>query len=604
MSLFSELKRRNVIRAAIAYLAFSWILIQIAEATFPAFNFGSDANRTLIIVLLAGLVPVLVVSWAFDLTPTGFRKDADVDHDADSAVRTGRLTDRLIMVALVLALSYFIIDKFISDPIRDRAREQGVAEVAREQALLESFGDKSLAVLAFEDMSQNADQAYFSDGIAEELLNLLSKIPELRVISRSSSFSFKGKSTAIPAIASQLGVAYILQGSVRLAGNQLRITSQLVEGSSDTTVWSETFDRVLDDVFAIQDEIAAAIVEQMKIKLLAEIPLSARINPEAYTLYLQGKSMADHGVDNLPQAVTALSKALELEPEFVDARLHLSLAYYRIGNRSEGAEIDKYKTLARQSLDMAFELSPENATVNAYLGWNLAEEDGNFSGAAKRFAYAIEKNPYSEDVLRTAGAFVTVIGRSDVALALGKFSVSHNPLCGGCTYNLSGALLEMGRVDQAEEYLRNYMKNGVGGYHSLGVILLQKGDLDGARNAFNHPFSNEFDRDHGNILIRIYKGDTGLNTDVEQFVNKWGKHWPIRAAGLYALIGQTDSAYQVLEESFQEISPFFQAMDMRNIYLSRLHSDPRWEIFKEQAGITNRQLEEIEFYPRLPIVNE
>ena len=216
MSLFAELKRRNVIRVAAAYIVAAWLIVQVVETIFPAFGFGDGAIRLVVIVLAIGLVPVAVLAWAFELTPEGLKLEKDVERSASITPQTGKKLDRVIMVALAVALGYFALDKFVLSPGR-QAQELATAtrearEAGRSEMLVESYGDRSIAVLPFADMSVDKDQEYMSDGIAEELLNLLARIPELRVISRSSAFSFKGKDVKLADVARELNVAHIPGG--------------------------------------------------------------------------------------------------------------------------------------------------------------------------------------------------------------------------------------------------------------------------------------------------------------------------------------------------------------------------------------------------------
>ena len=253
MGFIAELKRRNVFRVAAAYLVTGWIVIQIVETVFPAFGFG------------------------------------------DAAVRG---------VVIVLALAYLIADKFLSLTSPEAVTARDAELSARSEIILKSYGHKSIAVLPFVDMSLNKDQEYMGDGLAEELLNLLAKIPTLRVISRSSSFSFKGKDLEISEIAERLSVVHVLEGSVRKSGNQLRITAQLIDARTDTHLWSETYDRKLENIFTIQDEIAAAVVRQLKIKILGDAPALRETNPEAYALYLKANHLSKRLTpDSLQSAV-------------------------------------------------------------------------------------------------------------------------------------------------------------------------------------------------------------------------------------------------------------------------------------------------------------
>ncbi|MBT8039573.1 MAG: hypothetical protein KJN78_04995, partial [Gammaproteobacteria bacterium] len=242
MTLFSELKRRNVFRVATAYVVAAWLLIQVVETILPAFGYGDFVLRLVVIVLVISFVPTLVCSWVFEITPEGLKREVDVVREESITRFTGKKIDRTIMVLLALALGYFAFDKFVLEPARVAEIVEETAQQARSEALVESYADQSIAVLPFVNMSGDPEQEYFSEGIAEELLNLLARIPELRVISRSSAFIFKGKDIDIPAIAEKLDVAHILQGSVRKAGDQVRITVQLIDAHTDTHLWSDSYD--------------------------------------------------------------------------------------------------------------------------------------------------------------------------------------------------------------------------------------------------------------------------------------------------------------------------------------------------------------------------
>ena len=237
------------------------------------------------------------------MTPEGIKKDKDVDQDQSIANATGGILNRTIIIALVLALTYFSIDKFILDPKRDAERLESVQTEAVQAVDLsgpvtedKAPDSKSIAVLPFMNMSSDPEQEYFSDGITEEVLNLLVKTSELKVTSRSSVFSLKGQNLDIPTIAAKLGVAHVLEGSVRKAGNRVRITAQLIEAGSDVHMWSETYDRELDDIFAIQDEIAQEVVKALHVQLLGHMLMpETSTNVEAYQLYLRGKHYSTRG---------------------------------------------------------------------------------------------------------------------------------------------------------------------------------------------------------------------------------------------------------------------------------------------------------------------
>ena len=293
MPFLDEIKRRNVHRMAGLYLVAAWLVVQVASTVLPAFDLPSWLLRAIITVLAIGLVPALVLAWVFELTPEGLKRESEVIRAESVAPETGRRLDRLLLLVLAVALGYFAFDKFVLAPRREAAQAEAARNEGRAESLVRSYGEKSIAVLPFADMSPAMDQAYFSDGIAEELSNLLSQVPQLRVASRRSAFTFKGQDIDIPEIAKRLNVVHILEGSVRKSSNKVRVTAQLIDARTDTQVWSQTWDRNLDDIFVVQDEIAAAVVAQLKVKLLGEAPKAKVVNPQAFSLFLQARALSN-----------------------------------------------------------------------------------------------------------------------------------------------------------------------------------------------------------------------------------------------------------------------------------------------------------------------
>jgi TolB-like protein len=317
MSFFAELKRRNVFRVGAAYLVVAWLLMQVTDTVVPALHLPGWIVTAVVLFLIIGLPLALIFAWAFELTAEGLKREAEVEPAESISHRTGRKLDYLIIGTLVLALGYFAYDKVLLDPQRDAALVERTTQAFEKQAATAADAQKSIAVLPFANMSADPEQEYFVDGLAEELLNLLAGIPELRVAARTSSFSFKNENVDIRAIAEKLNVEHILEGSVRKAGDTLRITAQLIEADSGYHLWSRRFDRQIEDVFAIQEEIAAAVVDALKISLLGEVAKVEEINPEAYTLYLQGKHFYGRRTrEGFAKAVEAYQGALKLEPRY------------------------------------------------------------------------------------------------------------------------------------------------------------------------------------------------------------------------------------------------------------------------------------------------
>jgi TolB-like protein/Tfp pilus assembly protein PilF len=600
MSLFAELKRRNVLRVAAAYIVTAWLIVQVVETLFPIYGLSDAAARTVVNILAIGLIPVLVVAWVFELTPEGLKKDAEVDRDRAFVADSAKRLDRIILVVLALALAYFAFDKFVLDPARDVQIAESARREGRTEALVESYGDRSIAVLAFRDMSPDKDQAYLSEGIAEEILNLLAKIPEMRVISRSSAFSYKDKDLPIPLIAEQLNVEHVLEGSVRKAGDRIRITAQLIEGRSDTHVWSQTYDRTLDDVFAIQDELAAAMVEQLQITLLGAVPAAQRVDPEAYMLYLQGHHFADY-VDT-QKAVEFLEQAVAIEPDYVDALLDLSVVYFRISETSTTPEeVPKDQAWLRSNAawQRARELDPDHPTVLAFAAWETWEA-GNLPGAAEQFERAVELHPRHTEVLRAVTIFTRQLGLNHLAVRLSRRMVDLDPLCFACNYHYARALAEAGHFEKAIEVMERFqaLVPGSGGQITTGLARLELGDVEGAVRDFESR-RDQTDGWYGPLMVRAYQGED-VAAELAEVAGQFPEHWHLyfSLAELYAVSGDVENAFRWLDKGEQITLAMYRPLTSR--YFENLHDDPRWMGYLERAGIAPQQLAEIDFDPQVP----
>ncbi len=367
MSLFQELKRRNVFRVGIAYVVASWLLMQVTDLVFPRIGL-EDSAITLVFALLGiGFIPALIVAWAYELTPDGIKKEKDVDRSQSITDVTGRKMDFSIIAVLILALSYFAYDKFVLVPAQNAQAEQA-AELAEPKPR-----EKSIAVLPFVNMSADADNEYFSDGISEEILNALAKVKELQVAGRTSSFAFKGENQDLRQIGETLGVEHILEGSVRKYGDQIRITAQLIQVDDGFHLWSESYDRKLDNVFAIQEEIATSILKELKATLLggeAAVVNVARTNSEAYDLYLLAKQrMYERTHLTIESAVDLLDKAIAIDPDYAPAYAQRGIASILLSETSYGdLPNDQSRTQAKLYLDKALALDENLAEAWAGLG--------------------------------------------------------------------------------------------------------------------------------------------------------------------------------------------------------------------------------------------
>ena len=366
MSLFAELSRRNVIRIAGFYLVAAWLVVQVAETVLPAFDVPGWVLRALILVLAIGFVPALVFAWVFELTPDGIRREKPAESAEAGSHRTARKLD-IAVIVLLLGIGGLMLWK---PGAPEPAASAGPAPSSPAPAE-SADSSASVAVLAFANMSPDAENEYFADGISEELLNLLSRVDGLRVASRTSAFSFKGKATPIPEIAQALDVRHVLEGSVRKQGQRVRITAQLIDSQTDGHLWSQTYDRELADIFAVQEEIAQAIAGELQDVLgVREVSVSAPTDDlQAYERFLRGRTRFYRRVE-LDDAIADLRFAVERDPEFTEAWAYLGAASQVVGGGGYPTGLDRQELFAgaQEAAGKALSLDPGLATALAVQG--------------------------------------------------------------------------------------------------------------------------------------------------------------------------------------------------------------------------------------------
>ena len=599
MSFYHELKRRNVFRVGAAYIFAAWLLIQVAETIFPLFGYGDTPARITVILLAIGFPLFLVFSWVFELTPEGLKKEKDVDHTASVVRKTGKQLDRIIIVLLALALGYFAFDKFVLDPAQDLKIAETARQEGRSEALVESYGDKSIAVLPFVNLSADPEQEYFSDGISEELLNLLARIPELRVISRSSAFYYKGKDIDIPTIAQQLNVTHILEGSVRKAGNRVRITAQLVEARSDTHIWSDIFDRTLDDIFTTQNEIASDVVMQLKVKLLEESAAVQQTNPVAYTLYLQASHVRRQGTaESTGKAIELLNQALAIEPTYARAWTGLASAYSFLATSGLRPKDEAFQ-LAREAATQALAIDPDYAMAHTNLGWIALNYD-DLVAAAEHLQRALAVEPTDQNILSYAASLIRALGRLDEAIALEEHLLARDPVNSYHTFNLGYSYLLAGRWDETIVAFRTVLTlspNFRSAHYWIGVALLLKGESVAALAAFEQEVDEEY-RVMGTALALHAMGrQTEYEAALAELIERWGEQWPQDVAQVFAWTGDADSAFAWLDKAVAQNK---YEGDFQFPLYTPLHADPRWLAFRERTGQSEVRLAAIVFRVTVP----
>jgi TolB-like protein/tetratricopeptide (TPR) repeat protein len=457
MDFYEELKRRSVLRVATAYALSAWVALQGIDVVFPILGIDESLGRPILVILLIGFPVALLLAWTLEITPAGIKRDTDVDHEAGEGGYGRRRLDRIIVVVLTLALGLLLVERFAVLPS---------GEVAEPVAIR---SEASLAVLPFANLSGNREDEYFSDGLTETLLHMLAQSPQLKVAARTSSFSFKGMNVDIREIAESLGVDNILEGSVQRAGNQLRITVQLIEARHGFHLWSKTYDRGVDDIFSVQDEIATSVSWALQMTLLtndggrsAELSGLTGTSAEAYETFLQGleqKNLASYG--SLPHAESLFKKALALDPDFADAKLELAFTY-ELQSETGLISPQESERRIRPLVDQVLEAQPENGRALGLLATidfrNAAANSGPASPAAataeKALMRALEFAPSDPGIYTALSNVYAARNEPETALAWTDKGLELDPL--SARLHLQRGRILLFTLDRAEEALEAF----------------------------------------------------------------------------------------------------------------------------------------------------
>ena len=373
MKLFEELKRRNVIKAAIAYVVVSWVLLQVLSIVLPTVDAPQWVMKTIMLVLVIGFPIWVFVSWVYEVTPEGLKKTEKVSPDQSISHTTNKRLNILILIGLVIAIAVTLLQ-----PKTGYITSKEVVEY-------------SIAVLPFDDMSAEKDTEWFCDGVTEDILTYLSKIEGLKVISRTSTERYKKTEKSIPEIAKELGVSYILEGSVRRHNDDVLVTAQLIK-ANDEHIWADNFNGNMEDVFKIQGDVSRKIVEQLKIKISPEDEKQLKNTPtenvEAYQAFLKGRNLTKTFSDNdIEKAITYFNEAIALDPNYADAYAELGLAYL-------SGEFNKHNPVkAKEFMQKALELDPNSSAANSNYGIYLCAIENNFNDGKNYLEKAIKLNP-------------------------------------------------------------------------------------------------------------------------------------------------------------------------------------------------------------------
>ena len=444
-SFFSELKRRNVYKVAVAYAVVAWLTIQAASIFLPAFNAPQWAMQIVILILVVGFPIALAFSWAFEITPEGIVRETEVNPNASITHHTGRK-----LVALTIVLAVVATGLLIFQFVRPGSTSPSAP----------SISNKSIAVLPFENLSDDKNTAYFSDGITEEILNALAQIPNLKVAARRSAFQFKGSDLDLRKIGQVLGVAHILEGSLQKAGDQVRINVQLVDAQNGLQAWSEKYDRKLDNVFAVEDEIAKAIATKLRVQLTGgggqQLVTDRTNNPRAHELYLRGLTLLAARGPGLREADNSFQQAVKLDPNYAQAWGALAITDLLLpayGLDSFDASLPRAESAAQRALSL------DSNTASAYVAVGLANTIRcHWPEANEAFRHALVLAPGDAEAVNQYAQFLSAIGQLEPSLREIERAQQLDPLSPIIGVIHAGALAALGRDDAAEAEIKKILE--------------------------------------------------------------------------------------------------------------------------------------------------
>jgi len=423
-SLFSKLKKRNVFRVIGAYLVIAWLLLQVGDTLFNALKLGESANSFLVAFLALGFIPTVIFSWVYELTPEGIKKESEITQETSIAQHTAKKLDYITIFGMVLLAAMLTWNHYKSP--QQSIKNSALSLENSQDALAEN--EKSIAVLAFSDLSPEGDQQYFGEGISEELLNVLAKTKGLRVAARTSSFKFRGTDADIPEIGKALKVQTVLEGSIRKSGNNIRITAQLINVKNGFHIWSDSYDRELKDIFKIQDEIAYSIVEALKLKLDIKQEQTVDVDIKAYEWYLKGRK--NIRLPNKETSLTALEyfrKALEIEPEYASAYAGVAVAWVWLEDYG-GYSANEAYPIVEANARKALSIDGSNSEALMAMG-QVYQSIYNDSLAARLFfEQAISANPSNANAYNQFANVLVNLGLQKEALVYREKAIEIDPL--------------------------------------------------------------------------------------------------------------------------------------------------------------------------------
>jgi TolB-like protein/tetratricopeptide (TPR) repeat protein len=594
--LLAELKRRNVFRVAMFYVVAGWVLLQAGDLLFDTLGVPGWGLKLLLGLLVLGFPLALVFAWVYELTPEGLKREHEVDRHASTTARTAAKLDKLIVVLLVVAIGLLVAeaigsrrgaidrDAGSSDDSRAAVQPAGVNPRASSGGKTDAT-QVSIAVLPFLNLSEDKSNEYFSDGLTEELLNVLANVPGLRVIARTSSFAYKGKDAKISDVARELDVDHVLEGSVRKSGNRVRITTQLIRASDSSHLWSENYDRNLDDIFAVQDEISKHVVDALKVRLLPgqdqPVEVGGTRDPEAYEAFLLGRHRRalGEGETTLREALAAFDEAIRRDPDYAQAYAARAGTLSALASNAYIPFATGFEQV-RQAAQRSLELAPNLAEGHIALGYVQSILENDVRTPFASFERALELNPGSETVQRLYAGYASSLGRHDAAIAAAQKAVALDPISPAAHLTLSAAQFgarQYAKADSAARRALALQPNRPAGPAALGWSLLMQGRHEEALAAFEADPTRWVQRNGRTLVLARMGRKDEARRELETFQQESGDNAAYQYAEAEAQLGDLDAALRWLEKAREIHDPGLTGFGFIDPMLDPLRKDPRFQ---------------------------
>jgi len=603
VSFFAELKRRNVFRASAAYLALGWVVTQVTSTVAPALHLPDWIVPVVVWIGVIGFPFVLVFSWAFELTPEGLKRESDIGQDSAVKHSAARRLDHLAIGLFAIAIVLFGVDRFLlrgsapaTTPVVAKAKEGGADPgVSAPGKPASEVSDKSIAVLPFENLSRDPDNAYFAEGIQDEILTRLAKIADLKVISRTSTAKYKSAPDNLREIASRLGVAHILEGSVQKANDQVRVNVQLINATSDAHLWAEIYDRKLTDIFAVESDVAKSIADALQAKLSGseQLALSARPteNSDAYQLYLKGRFFWNKrtGAD-LRKSIDYFNEAIGKDPKYAQAYAGLAQAWLLLPGYSAGTPNESFPP-AEAAAKKALTLDDTSADAHAALGMVKMLYDFDVDGSIAEFERAIRLDPNDATAHHwLANHPLAAAGRTERAIVEMKRAVELDPLSLIINTNLGQAYIYARRYDDAIAQMRKTIEMDGSFYiahNMLAIALTLKRQIPEAIVEYKKAIALNDDSYPKGLLGYLY-GTAGRQDEARRILESLlqaKEHRDFQAYNLaivYLGLGDHDQALAWFEQGYRDRDGFAVGTIRVDPLLEPLYGDPRFEALAEK----------------------